>query len=132
MSPERFEHLLSLVGPIIQKKDTQLRESISADQCLVITIRFLSSGDAQQSLCYSFHLGKSTISGIISETCELLIRVIDQETGILPYFLVGDEIFPLKTWLMRPYPGTDLSCEEKKIYNYRHSRARRVIERSEF
>ena len=26
--------------------------------------------------------------------------------GNLLYFLVGDEIFPLKTWLMRPYPGT--------------------------
>ena len=38
MSPERFEHLLSLAGPIIQKKDTQLRESISAEQRLVITI----------------------------------------------------------------------------------------------
>ena len=24
----------------------------------------------------------------------------------LPYFFVGDEIFPLETWLMRPYPGT--------------------------
>ena len=23
----------------------------------------------------------------------------------LPYFLMGDEIFPLKTWLMRPIPG---------------------------
>ena len=22
----------------------------------------------------------------------------------LPYFFVGDEIFPLKTWLMRPLP----------------------------
>ena len=26
--------------------------------------------------------------------------------GNLPYFLVGEEIFPLETWLMRPYPGT--------------------------
>ena len=44
----------------------------------------------------------------------------------LPYFLVADEIVPLKTWLVRPYPG-QLS-EEQKVYNYRHSRARRVIE----
>ena len=25
-----------------------------------------------------------------------------------PYFLVGDEIFPLKDWRMRPYPGNGL------------------------
>ena len=45
----------------------------------------------------------------------------------LPYFLVGDEIFTLKTYLMRPYPGSQLN-EEKSVYNYRHSRCRRVIE----
>ena len=45
---------------------------------------------------------------------------------LLPYHLVGDEIFPLKTWLMRPYPG-QLS-EEQRIFNYRLSRARRTIE----
>ena len=39
----------------------------------------------------------------------------------LPYFLLGDEIFPLKKWLMRPYPGKNAS-EEERIYNYRHSR----------
>ena len=55
-------------------------------------------------------------------------REINTSTGNVPYFLVEDEIFPLKTWLMRPYPGSNLSNEENKIYNYRHSRARRVIE----
>ena len=79
MSPERFEHLLSLVGPIIQKKDTQLWESISAEQRLVITIRFLSSSDAQQSLCYSFRLGKSTILRIISETCAAIYDQLKQD-----------------------------------------------------
>ena len=47
----------------------------------------------------------------------------------LPYFLVGDEIFPLKTYLMRPYPGLT-STEKKSVYNYRDSRTRRVIENS--
>ena len=44
----------------------------------------------------------------------------------LPYFLLGDEIFPLKDWLMRSFPGTG-AIEEEKIYNYRHSRACRCI-----
>ena len=43
----------------------------------------------------------------------------------LPYYLVGDEIFLPKIWLMRPYPG-QLSGEERILY--RLSRARRVIE----
>ena len=44
----------------------------------------------------------------------------------LPYYLVGDEIFPLKTWLIKPYPGK--LDEKQSIFNYRQSRARRVIE----
>ena len=44
----------------------------------------------------------------------------------LPYYLVGDEIFPLKSWLIRPYPGK--LNEEQRIFNYRLSRARRIIE----
>ena len=45
----------------------------------------------------------------------------------IPYFLVGDEIFPLKPWLLGPYPGRLLQLLEM-IYNYRHLRARRAIE----
>ena len=44
----------------------------------------------------------------------------------LLYFIVGDEIFALKPWLMRPYPGRNIS-EERSIFNYQLSRARRVI-----
>ena len=47
-----------------------------------------------------------------------------------PYFLVGDEIFPLTNWLMRPFSGKSLVNEKHKISNYRLSPARRVIEKS--
>ena len=31
---------------------------------------------------------------------------VDRIPCDLPYYIVGDEIFPLKPWLMSPYPGT--------------------------
>ena len=54
-------------------------------------------------------------------------KLNDSDNKSLPYFLIGDEIFLLKKWLMRPFTGKNAS-EEEKTYNYRHSIARRIIE----
>ncbi|XP_070515353.1 uncharacterized protein [Cardiocondyla obscurior] len=48
----------------------------------------------------------------------------------LPYVLIGDEAFPLTEYLLRPYPGRGGLNKKRKIYNYRLSRARRMIESS--
>ncbi|KAK4325877.1 hypothetical protein Pmani_003581 [Petrolisthes manimaculis] len=45
----------------------------------------------------------------------------------IPYTIVGDDAFPLKTYLMKPFPGRDQTAE-KRIFNYRLSRARRTSE----
>lgn len=45
----------------------------------------------------------------------------------LPFVIVGDEAFGLSQNLMRPYGGKHLSTQ-KKVFNYRLSRARRFIE----
>lgn len=47
---------------------------------------------------------------------------------MMPYFLVGDEIFPLRHNLMRPYSRRNPLTETQCIFNYRLSRARRIIE----
>lgn len=45
----------------------------------------------------------------------------------LPYVFVGDSAFALNKHVMKPYPLKNIS-QDKRIFNYRLSRARRVVE----
>ena len=51
-------------------------ELISPAERFVLTLRFLASGDSQQSLCFSFRISRATICIILSETCEKLWDVL--------------------------------------------------------
>lgn len=63
-------------------------------------------------------------------TLDLPKNMLLPGTNILfPSFFVGDEAFPLSENVLRPYSGRFLS-EDKQIFNYRLSRARRCIENS--
>ena len=239
MSPESFDYILSLVSPLISRQTTKLREPISAAERLTLTLRFLASGNSQQSMSFSYRVGRQTVSSIIKETCRAIWQVLNEkylsapklpedwkniaeqfmqlwnfpncigaidgkhiaiecpinsgslyhnykgffsivllaicdahyifsfvnigdygsnnDSGVLensvvgkafahdalcvpdpepvegcdiplPYFIVGDDIFGLKTWLLCSFPGRSQLSEAQQIFNYRLSRARRVIE----
>lgn len=241
MSKDRYEHLLSLVSESLKK--LSIREPVSPDERLTITLVYLSTGCSQQDLSFRFQRGRSTISYILRETTKVLWKVLSPEyvkcprtiqewkriaTGFwqrwnfpnclgaidgkhfyiqcpslsgsefynykhrfstlvlamcdsnyvftyisvgsagregdagvfagsdllhslendlldipqkelvpgyqteLPYVIVGDEAFPLKSFLMRPYAyrGRNSLTYNEKVFNYRLSRARRMIENS--
>ena len=46
MTPSTLEILLSWVASLIEKKETQMREPISASKRLCVTMRYLVIGDA--------------------------------------------------------------------------------------
>ena len=52
---------------------------------------------------------------------------LPREGTPLPYFFVGDDAFALKEWMMNPFPFRGLD-RKQRVFNYRLSRARRVVE----
>ena len=71
--------------------------------------------------------------------CELKDMVVSNEIGLpqaeslvpgeqeVSYFIIGDDAFALNTYMMKPYSKRDLTRPER-IFNYRLSRARRIVE----
>uniref|UniRef100_A0A8B9HI78 DDE Tnp4 domain-containing protein n=1 Tax=Astyanax mexicanus TaxID=7994 RepID=A0A8B9HI78_ASTMX len=52
---------------------------------------------------------------------------LPNDTQDVPYILLGDDAFSLRTHMMKPYGAKNLTREER-IFNYRLSRGRRVVE----
>ena len=79
--------------------------------------------------------GSSSDAQIFND-CDLCSGIIDGTLDVpdaeplpgddrdMPYFLIGDDAFSLRTWLMKPFSARGLPDEER-IYNYRLSHARR-------
>lgn len=71
MTPARFDHLLSLVGPDITKCSLR-REVIPPGERLCLTLSYLVTGDAQISMASSYRISPTSVGRIIAETCEAI------------------------------------------------------------
>lgn len=103
-------------------------------KCFSIVLLALVDANYKFIIVHVGELGKNSDGGIYSrstlakrlETNTLNIpgpKLLPSTSIQLPHVIVGDEAFPLKPYLMRPYPGRQLQDKDNKIYNYRHSRA---------
>ena len=81
MSSESFGVVLRHVKIHISKENMPFRESVPASTRLAVTLRHLASGESQQSLSWSFRLGRTTVSQIVRETCEAIWKVLSPIDG---------------------------------------------------
>jgi len=81
MQEDCWNELLTLVTPLIQKKNTVMREAISPRDRLSITLRYLATGNTFRDLSYSTRIAPNTISNIIRSTLVAISEVL--ETRVL-------------------------------------------------
>lgn len=75
MENHTFYKLLNLVRPYIEKKNTVMLESISAEERLVATLRFLATGRSYEDLKFSCVISAQALGKIIPETCWAIYEV---------------------------------------------------------
>ncbi|KAK5643275.1 hypothetical protein RI129_007120 [Pyrocoelia pectoralis] len=99
-----------------------------ADLCFILVDIGAPGRQSDSGIFRSSVMGRKLESGSLHvPNPSVLDGNIMQELN-LPYVLVGDEAFALSHFLMRPYPRRSNLDRRKKIFNYRLSRARRVVE----
>lgn len=97
--------------------------------------------DAHYNFLYVDAGGQGRISdGGIFKNCSLFKKLdknvlrlpraeaLDGRQCEIPYFFIGDEAFALTDSLMKPFSGIHPKGSLQRVYNYRLSRARRVVE----
>ena len=75
MSPTKFQELLCQVAPLITRVNAK-REPISADERLCVTLRFLVTGDAFNTIGASYRMSGTTVGRIVKETCSVLWKIL--------------------------------------------------------
>ena len=79
MKPGTFDEIYQKVKPLIEKKNTNMRNTISAHARLCITLRFLASGVSYRELMYAFRGSVSSILQIIPQVCNTLYDVLKDD-----------------------------------------------------
>ncbi|XP_045126554.1 uncharacterized protein LOC123513458 [Portunus trituberculatus] len=72
----QFHHVLQLVTPLIEKQSTNMRQPVSAGERLMLTLRYLASGETQKSLAYQFRISRNLVCSIIPEVCQAIYQVL--------------------------------------------------------
>lgn len=76
MSRSNFCSILQIVEPEIVKQNTRFREAVPAKIMLLITLRYLATGDSFSSLMYLFKVSKPFISTMLPTVLKAIVNAL--------------------------------------------------------
>ena len=76
MSKETFSHLCNRVQPSIKRRSTQLRQPISVEKRIAITLWYLVMPMEYRSIGHLFGVAHCTASVIVHETCTAIVDIL--------------------------------------------------------
>lgn len=79
MTIETFDKLLHILEPRLQRIELNYRKSITAEERLVVTLRFLATGMSFRSLAFAFRMGKTTVASIVKDTTKAIWDLLKEE-----------------------------------------------------
>lgn len=79
MDKEAFETLLEAIRFKIERKNTPMREAVSARERLIATLRYLATGRCAADLKFSCAISPQLLGQLIPETCWALFTVLKEE-----------------------------------------------------
>ncbi len=79
MTKHNYDELLWMVTPIIEKEETVMRQTISANERLSVTLRYLATGNTFEDLKFVTAISPYQAMGRnIIETCEAIIILLEE------------------------------------------------------
>ena len=74
MSRDTFQYLCDQLRPLIQKQKTHMRESVSTEHRLAITLWVLATPGEYRSVAHLFGLARCTVCQVLNETCRAIAQ----------------------------------------------------------
>ena len=78
MRKETFTYLCQQLSRVLRRKDTRLRNAISVEKRVVVTLWCLATPYEYRTIVHLFGIARSTVSEIVQETCKLLVLTLSQ------------------------------------------------------
>lgn len=74
VSRDTFYYLCQQLRPVIQKQDTHLRQSVSTERRVAITLWVLATATEYRTVAHLFGIARNTVCVIVHETCAAIVE----------------------------------------------------------